>query len=288
MSTAAGVAVLPLLLAPLAAAAGPPDYRVARTDVSRSALLAGEDTWSQAARISWGPSPYETVFRALWDDDGLYLRFDATDPYPWHTMTQRDDELWEEEVVEIFIDPDRSGHDYYELEISPANVVCDLRMASPWPDKVGHVDWNLAGVETRVHPRKDAAGKTTGWTATAFLPWSGFRPLPSSRGVALPPKPGDAWGFNVFRIERPGGPGNPQKDAVLAAWSSPSVPSFHDPKAFRSLVFEASASGRRARSSVSRRSISDPAQPDDATGPWGREPSGLRTTRPRPSERRAE
>jgi hypothetical protein len=120
-------------------------------------------------------------------------------------------------------------------------------MASPWPDKVGHIDWNLAGLETRVHARRLAAGKTTGWTATAFLPWSGFRLLPSSRGLALPPKPGDAWAFNVFRIERPGGPGDPQKDAILEAWSTPSVPSFHDPKAFRPLVFEASASGRSAR-----------------------------------------
>jgi hypothetical protein len=257
VSAAVGVGVVLLLLAPLAAAAAPPDYRVARTGASRAALLAGtEDTWSQAARISWGPSPYETAFRALWDQEGLHLRFEAQDPSPWHTMTKRDDELWEEEVVEIFIDLNRSGRDYYELEINPANVVCDLRMASPWPDKVGHIEWSLEGLETRVHPRKDAAGKTVGWTATAFLPWSGFRPLPSAHGIALPPKPGDTWAFNVFRIKRPGGPTAPKEDGVFAAWSTPSGPSFHDPKAFRSFVFEASTSGPTssgpARSSAGR------------------------------------
>jgi hypothetical protein len=144
-------------------------------------------------------------------------------------------------VVEIFLDPDRSGRDYYELEIDPANVVCDLRMISPWPDKKGDIDWNLAGLETRVHTMKDGAGRATGWTATAVLPWSGLRPLPSAGKVAVPPEAGDRWRFNVFRIERPGGPGAPEKDAVFAAWSPPSVKSFHDAGAFRDFVFLAPA-----------------------------------------------
>jgi hypothetical protein len=151
-------------------------------------------------------------------------------------MTHRDEHLWEEEVVEIFLDADRSGHHYYELEISPANVVCDLRMidASPWK---GEYDWNLAGLETRVHPATDKAGRTTGWTATAFLPWNGLRALPSAARVKTPPAPGDRWRFNVFRIERPGGKADPKKDAVQVAWSKPSVDTFHDPSVFRDMVF---------------------------------------------------
>jgi hypothetical protein len=154
-------------------------------------------------------------------------------------MTKRDEHLWDEEVVEIFLSPDGSGRDYYELEINPANVVCDLRMVSAWPNQKGDIDWNLDGLETRVHPRKDGSGTTTGWTAAALLPWSGLRRLPSTRTVAVPPKPGDRWRFNVFRIERPGGPSAPEKDAVFAAWSPPSGPSFHDAGAFRDLVFAA-------------------------------------------------
>ena len=197
------VIVLPLLAA---ACASSPDYRVARTGAPREALLAAtEDGWKGAAPIRWGPTRYETAFRALWDDSGLHLRWDATDPNPWHTMTERDQHIWDEEVVEIFIDPNHSGRDYYELEINPVNVVCDLRMVSPWPDIEGDIDWDLEGLETRVHTRTDADGETTGWTATAFLPWDGLRSLPSAREVPLPPKPGDEWRFNVFRIERPGG-----------------------------------------------------------------------------------
>jgi hypothetical protein len=236
---ALGVLLAGLLIAPLAVAVAGPEYAVAQTRASTKALLAASgEEWAQAAPIRWGPGPYETAFRALWNDDGLYLLWDATDPDPWHTMTQRDEHIWDEEVVEIFLDLDGSGRDYYELEVNPVNVVCDLRMVSPWPNQEGDIDWDLEGLETRVHPRIDATGATTGWTATAFLPWSGMRSLPSARGVALPPKPGDAWRFNVFRIKRPGGPTAPTKDAVFAAWSPPSGPSFHDAGAFRPLVFE--------------------------------------------------
>jgi hypothetical protein len=218
-----------------------PSYTVAATTVERAALLAASDeAWAGAAVIAWGPAPYETRFRALWSPAGLFLRFDADDASPWNTMTRKDEHLWDEEVVEIFLDLDRSGRDYYELEISPANVVCDLKMISAWPDKKGDIDWDLAGLETRVRPQ-ESADRARGWTATAFLPWSGFRPLPSAGRLALPPQPGDAWRFNVFRIERPGGPKSPEKDAVFAAWSPPSARSFHDAGAFRNFVFAGAA-----------------------------------------------
>ena len=45
--------------------------------------------------------------------------------------------------------------------------------------------------------------------------------------------------LNVFRIKRPGGPKDPNTNAVFAAWSPPSGPSFHDAGAFRPFVFEA-------------------------------------------------
>jgi hypothetical protein len=227
-----------LLAAPLAAAAAGPEYRAARTSVARAEFLAGNHVaWAGAATVAFGPSPYETRFRALWDTTGLLLRFDADDSAPWHTLTKRDEHLWEEEVVEIFLDLDRSGRDYAELEISPANVVCDVHMISASPNKKYDLTWNIEGLETNVI-LQGQDGKTTGWTALAFLPWASFRSLPSAKSVALPPKPGDRWRFNLFRIKRPGGPQAPEKGAVEAAWSKPPGESFHVPEVFRDLVFE--------------------------------------------------
>ena len=219
-----------------------PAYSVAVAAADSAALLAADEAaWTGSSVVAWGPAPYETRFRALWSPAGLFLRFEADDPSPWHTMTRKDEHLWDEEVVEIFLDPGRAGRDYYELEINPANVVCDLRMISGWPDKKGDIDWNLAGLETRVRTEKAGTGRAPGWTATALLPWSGLRSLPSARGVAVPPKAGDRWRFNLFRIERPGGPKAPEKDAVEVAWSPTGQPSFHVPSAFRDLVFAGKA-----------------------------------------------
>ena len=65
----------------------------------------------------------------------------------------------------------------------------------------------------------------------------GAKPLPSAAHAAVPPLPGDRWRFNLFRIERPGGPQAPEKDVVAVAWSPTGEPSFHVPRAFRDLVF---------------------------------------------------
>ena len=224
----------------LSAAPSAQEYRVDRASepAPKTALMEARDAgWYSARRVSWGPAPYRTMFAAVWSDSGLFLRFDAVDPSPWHTKTRRDDSLWDEEVVEIFIDPSGTGRDYAELEISPANVVTDVRMVQPEPGKQMDLGWDMAGLETRVHPLRDGSGATIGWTAVAFISWNAFRSLPSAAGVRLPPRPNDRWRFNVFRIERPGGPQAPDRDAVFAAWSDRGSASFHVPSTFRELIF---------------------------------------------------
>lgn len=207
-------------------------YSVRSTTASETRLMAGEDaSWREAERISWGRTAYRTSFRALWTRDGLYLRFDAKDPEPWHTLKRRDDPLWEEEVVEIFLDLDGSGTHYAEVELSPANVTCDVRMIQGSPDKKMDLDWNLAGLTSRVFSRDD------GWQGVLFLPWNGFASLPSAKNVSLPPRPKDTWRFNVYRIERPGGKNAPNDGVIFSEYSPTGDPSFHVPASFQGFVF---------------------------------------------------
>jgi hypothetical protein len=56
-------------------------------------------------------------------------------------------------------------------------------------------------------------------------------------GPALPPQPGVRWRFNVFRIDRPFGPAEPDKAVHFLAWSPTGERSFHLPAAFREFVF---------------------------------------------------
>jgi hypothetical protein len=217
-----------------AASPAPPAYTAARSATPAGLLAPDDQAWQVVREISWGPVAYRTAFQALACDQALHLRFTCADPAPWSTQTARDAHLWEEEVVEIFLDPVGNGRDYYELEISPANVVCDLRVASPWPALEADLTWNLDGLETACAPLADG----TGWSATARLPFAGLAALSTEAARVVPPVPGSApWRFNVFRIKRPGGPAAPEQDAVYAAWAVPDAPSFHVPAVFRELRF---------------------------------------------------
>lgn len=214
-----------------------PTFRVLHTAAARRSILEGdEDAWRPASAVAWGPSPYRTTFRALWDEAGLYLRFDCEDDGPWWTLLDRDARLWEEEVVEIFLDPSGEGRGYVEVEISPANVVCDLIVHRPWPSLASDAQWHWDGLESRVCPARREG--SAGWSAMASLPWRGVERLAGAAARTLPPSSGDRWRFNVFRIKRPHGPGDPERDAVYAAWSVPDGPSFHVPAVFRDLVFD--------------------------------------------------
>jgi hypothetical protein len=214
-------------------------YRVARTGASPKDLLPGHHAdWTSATAISWGPDQYRTTFKALWNDAGMAVRFDAIDDHPWHTMVKHDDRIAEEEVVEIFLDPTKTGRDYAEVEISPSNVVTDLHVFEPWPNLRSDRGWNWLGLESTVIPGIACGLPSGSWTALAWLPWSGLSTMTPVMTPLVPPRSGDAWQFNVFRIKRPYGPKEPERDAVYAAWSPPTGPSFHAPAYFRAFMFE--------------------------------------------------
>jgi hypothetical protein len=209
----------------------PDEYGVSPATAEAASLLAADaGAWQRSRAVVWGPEKYATTFRAVWSNAGLFVRFDATDPDPWHTLADHDAKLWDEEVVEVFLMPDLKAAEYAEVEISPANVSCDVWVNAK--KRRFDLSWNLEGLETRVILRR-AADQVTGWTAIAFLPWRGL----VSAGQRPPPHAGERWRFNVFRIERPGGVEDPKRDALYLAWSPTGKPTFHVPEAFRSMVF---------------------------------------------------
>jgi hypothetical protein len=70
----------------------------------------------------------------------------------------------------------------------------------------------------------------------AAIPWPAFDALPS-KASSLPPKVRDQWGFNVFRIKRPHGPKEPEREVAYNPWSPTGGGSFHVPKAFGAFTF---------------------------------------------------
>ncbi|MCC6442467.1 MAG: carbohydrate-binding family 9-like protein [Armatimonadetes bacterium] len=180
-----------------------------------------------------GPSARPTEARACWTDTHLYLAFRAFDRDIWGTMTGHDDPIYNEEVVEAFLDPDGDLTRYFELEISPRNVTFDALIHNPTGQRANlEVDlgWELEGWETAVFvdgTLNDRTDTDRLWTVEMAIPFASL--APECRAA---PKPGDAWRANFYRIDLTPTP-------EFSGWSPTLVTpaNYHVPTRFGKLVF---------------------------------------------------
>ena len=150
---------------------------------------------------------FPTEATVLWDDTNLYVAFACTDGEPWARMKKRDDRLWEEEVGEVFLDPNGDGKKYAELEVSPDNVVVDLLIRRPRSGGGNPIRWDIAGLQSAV------SRHTAGWIAEIAIPWKSL----AEAGASAAPKAGDQWRAGLYRIKRPGGPAKADQITALVA-----------------------------------------------------------------------
>lgn len=170
-------------------------------------------TWAGAATLppftladGSGQAQQQTVAQVCYNNATLFVRFDCDDRDIWGTYTQRDDPIYNEEVVEVFIGPgEATPVNYYEFEVSPNGVMLDLTVHSPNGNRDGLVanfDWDCPGLRW-VAGRDDAAPH---WWAVMAIPWASIgadptpNPSPEKGGELLLPK---RWRANFYRIERP-------------------------------------------------------------------------------------
>jgi hypothetical protein len=67
----------------------------------------------------------------LWDRSFLYVRFLCGGRPPRNAQAGRDADLYLGDVVEVFLSRFPDVREYFELQVSPANDVLDLRFAMP-------------------------------------------------------------------------------------------------------------------------------------------------------------
>lgn len=163
-----------------------------------------------------GEEPQQrTWFKTAWNSEELRVLFWIEDTYVWSTMTERDDLLYEEEVVEMFLDPVGDLARYFEIEVNPVNAVLDLTISREGEGYVKDFKWRCDGLQTAVQRAP------TGWWAEFSVPFAGIGATPQG-----------SWRANFFRIDRP--PGVPRE---LSAWSPPGRRNFHTPARFGILEF---------------------------------------------------
>ncbi|HEY64813.1 MAG TPA: hypothetical protein G4O02_09605 [Caldilineae bacterium] len=195
-----------------------------------------ESAWAKADVASLvrnhdgGPASFRTEAWLLWDDDYLYVAFACEDPDVWGTMLERDSHLWEEEVVEVFLDANRNGRLYFEFEVSPRNVQLDLMVVKrPGEPPQTFFEWDCQGWRTAVRVEGTLDNRTDedrGWTVEMAIPLVEIYTAPRL------PKPGDVWRLGLYRIERP-------QDAAphFYAWAPTRAETYHVPERFGYLVF---------------------------------------------------
>ncbi len=180
-----------------------------------------------------GPPNQPTDVRVCWDNDYLYVAFSCKDSDVWATMKNRDEHLWEEEVVEVFVDPDGDGRNYKEFEVNPLGTVVDLNIPRPHHgDLAAALAWDCRGWKTAVRVdgtvnKRDDTDR--GWVCEMAIPLADIAP-PRPK-----PKPGDTWRVNLYRIDRPNKT-DPKADVQFSAWS-PVQRGYHEPERFGFLTF---------------------------------------------------
>ena len=236
-----------------------------------------EPAWQQAPSVGDFQFPWfesgtreQTVAKLLWDDNYLYVSWQAQDKHISAYVTERHGPVSKDDCVEIFLSPNPAKvRNYYTFEINAIGAMLNRNRADWW---TGPPTWEPEGMlyRTSFHglPKKDEDPTDNGWIVEAAIPLKNF-----ARDAAhTPPHEGDQWRLNLQRL---GG----RTNAQLSSWASfpPGVRSFHTPEVFRPVLFRhhpptanvASAETILAGREIYNRSCTMCHGPDGAAGDRG-------------------
>ena len=202
--------------------------------------ILNEKVWKYADQIllkdnetgaSVTDTSIQTRVKACYDKKNLYVVFICNDPDMFASFTQRDEYLWKDEVVEVFIDTDKDPDTYVEIEVSPSGVLFDSFIVNP--EKIDFAEtakFNLKQIKlavTRtgtVNKREDV---DRGWVVEMAIPLNELVAEEQAEELA-----GKTWKINFFRVNRDAG-----KPVGLYAWS-PTLGRFHTPSRFGTFLFK--------------------------------------------------
>ncbi|MHB9139750.1 MAG: sugar-binding protein [Victivallaceae bacterium] len=125
-----------------------------------------------------GQGGLKTELRMLWNEQGIFLgitNYDAKVSQMKATHTTRDaSDLWEDDCVELFFDPQAEGIGFTKFVINSLGTISDMRQIDA---AVTLDDWNASGLEVATSMRSDA------WIIEMFVPWSDLGQLPTTGSI---------------------------------------------------------------------------------------------------------
>ena len=209
-----------------------PDHVEIKHTSREIAIQAFDDPqWAAAKEVAihtyWSgqKAPNERGFRArlLWSSTSLYVRFEAEQREPLIISEKPDVSskalgLWNRDVCEIFIAPDKNKPGkYYEFEVAPNGEWVDL------------------GIDLTTEKRQTDVKFASGMTSSARIDDKSVMmviKIPFAP-IAAPPKAGDVWLGNLFRCVGK----NPTRGYLAWRPTRTSKPNFHVPAVFGELMF---------------------------------------------------
>ena len=163
-----------------------------------------------------------TVARLTWDEEALYVAFEAEDRNVSAVQSQRDDPVSRDDCVEVFFAPDSADVSlYFNFEFNALGTILDRS-----PRRGRSSAWNAAGVQVAITVRgtlNDSTDVDHGWIAEIAIPFADIAPY----APHLPPALGDAWRLNLYRIDD-------RSNRQYSLWSDTRRPrpQFHAPERF--------------------------------------------------------
>jgi Carbohydrate family 9 binding domain-like len=145
--------------------------------------------------------PLQTKVKMLWDDSCFYIAAQITDPNVWATLKQHDDIIFHDNDFEVFINPNNTTHQYFELEFNTLNTVFDLFLNKPYRNGGNAmINWDAKGLRSAVKvlgTLNDASDTDKGWTIEMAIP---FKSVSLGNNVQVPAD-GTLWRINFSRVE---------------------------------------------------------------------------------------
>lgn len=201
-----------------------PDFKVTGNG---SSVEWSKTEWINLTTQEGAVSQYITMVKALYSETGIYFLFSCGDKKITSTMKADNLNLWEEDVVEVFLWPDESFPVYFEYELSPMNFELPIIVPNKKGNFLGWLPWHYDGDRKTQHSTsiiRGDDGAVSGWYAEFFIPFKLLTPI-----IQSPPAAGSKWRANLYRIDYDNG-------QVPFSWQK-TESTFHEYSKFGTFIF---------------------------------------------------
>lgn len=212
------------------------DYLLKKTadfsiDGNGSSANWEKTTWTPLTVLPDYPSDYTTAFKLLYSEKGIYALFKCTDSILTNTLQEDRTALYNEDVIELFLQPDSTRSNYFEYELSPLNFESPLLIFNNQGDLNSWHPFEITEQRKILHAtsitgsKKEPGARADSWMAECFIPFDLLRPVNGHQATS-----GDRWKANFYRIDY-------DKGEALWAWRLNSG-NFHEFEHFGTIIFE--------------------------------------------------